>query len=80
MLLQRESFRNMFYIINSSPMLVTKLALKLILVLSNCQTCTFPVIQEPLKAPVSAVSGAHDAAVHNKTLNVYLLVKKIFGF
>ena len=39
-----ESFPKMFYTTNSSPMLVTKSAFKLIFVLSNYQTCTFPFI------------------------------------
>ena len=42
-LLQRESFPTMCYTVNSSPMLVTKLVSKLIFVLSNYQTCTFPL-------------------------------------
>ena len=42
-LLQRESFPTMFYTINSSPVLVTKSVFKLIFVLSNYQTCTFPL-------------------------------------
>ena len=33
----------MFYTINSSPMLVTKSVFKLIFILSNYQTCTFPL-------------------------------------
>ena len=33
----------MFYTINSSPMLVTKSVFKLTFVLSNYQTCTFPL-------------------------------------
>ena len=35
----------MFYTINSSPMLDTKSVFKLIFVLSNYQTCTFPLIK-----------------------------------
>ena len=44
-LLQRESFPTMCYTINSSPMLVTKSVFKVIFVLSNYQTCTFPLIK-----------------------------------
>ena len=43
MLLQRELFLTMLYTINSSSMLVTKSVFKLICVLSNYQTCTFPL-------------------------------------
>ena len=43
MLLQRESFPTMFNTINSSPMLLTKSVFKWIFVLSNYQTCTFPL-------------------------------------
>ena len=43
MLLQSESFPTMFYTVNSSPMLVTKSVFKLIFVLSDYQTCTFPL-------------------------------------
>ena len=39
-----ESFPTMFYIINISPMLVTKSVFKLIFGLSNYQTCAFPLI------------------------------------
>ena len=45
MLLQRELFLKKF--INSSPMLVTKSVFKLILVLTNYQTCTFPLRANP---------------------------------
>ena len=40
---QRESFSTMFYTINCSPMHVTKSVFKLIFVLSNYQTCIFPL-------------------------------------
>ena len=40
---QRESFPKIFYTINISPMLVTMSGFKLIFVLSNYQTCTFPL-------------------------------------
>ena len=43
MLLQSEPFLTMFYTINSSVMLVTDSVFKLIFVLSNYQTCTFPL-------------------------------------
>ena len=43
LLLQRELFPTMFYTINSFPMLFTKSVFKLIFVLSNYQTCTFPL-------------------------------------
>ena len=45
MLLQKEPFLTMFYNINSSPMFVTKSVFKLIIVLSNYQKCTFPLIK-----------------------------------
>ena len=44
MLLHREPFLTIFYTINSSPMLITKSVFKLIFVLSNYQTCTFPLV------------------------------------
>ena len=43
MLLQRKLFLTKFYTINSSPMLVTKSVFKITFVLSNYQTCTFPL-------------------------------------
>ena len=43
MLLQRELFLTVFYTFNSSAMLVTKSVFKLIFVLSNYQSCTFPL-------------------------------------
>ena len=43
MLLQREPFLTMFYTINISAMLVTKSVFKLIFVMSNYQTFTFPL-------------------------------------
>ena len=39
----------MFYIINSSSMLVTKSVFKLIFVLSNYQTCTLPLNKKQTK-------------------------------
>ena len=36
----------MFYTINSFPVLVTKSVLKIKLVLSNYQTCTFPLLDK----------------------------------
>ena len=43
-LLQREPFLTMFCTNHSSPVLVTTSVFKLIFVLSNFQTCTFPLM------------------------------------
>ena len=45
----------MFYTINSSPMPVTKSVFKLIFVLSNYQTCTFPLKPDPFHSLKSLV-------------------------
>ena len=42
-LVRNYLFLTMFYTTNSSPLLVTKSVFKLIFVLGNYQTCTFPL-------------------------------------
>ena len=44
-LLQRESLSTMFYTINSSSIPVTESVFKIIFILSNYQTCSFPFSQ-----------------------------------
>ena len=67
-LLQREPFLKMFHTINSSPMLITKSVFKLILVLGNYQTCTFPLITTN-----HSDIWAHLQCISNDSLNAHLV-------
>ena len=70
-LLQRESCPSMFYTINSSPMLLTESVFKLIFVLSNNQTFTIPLKQEPSKYHILQSNKVKQSAeIYGK--NIYM--------